>query len=320
MRQTVVGVFERHEAARHAADLLAESGFGPDAVQVTDEPRTLNDAALTAPSTSDDTGVVGSIRHFFAGLFGSDDRPMAEYAEAVRRGATVVKVQVDDEPRLEMARETLQSAGAVDIEERVAAWREAGWSTGPVGSDGSLLSDEALDDQTSIGSGTGSSMTQRMSQGGGQTQTQSFGRPFEPEDVPLLRDEVEFNERPTYTGGVRVYPHADNWSAEDRMVDEAEATSLRDTSLVDTPLDFESLDDDFRSHWRNAYGTLGGSYEDYRPAYRYGHALSDDDRYAGREWDDIVGPVRTQWETDHPDGVWEQMKDAIRQGWLRMKS
>ena len=41
---TVVGVFERYESARHAADLLAESGFGPDAVQVTQQ--TTNDANL----------------------------------------------------------------------------------------------------------------------------------------------------------------------------------------------------------------------------------------------------------------------------------
>src|SRR5512146_1786566 len=100
MRQTVVGVFERYESARHAANLLHDSGFGEDAVHLTD-------GGGTAPD--EHRGTWDSIRSFFAEVFGADrdaDRMMSPYAEAVRRGCAVVKVDVDDadEPRVDRAR------------------------------------------------------------------------------------------------------------------------------------------------------------------------------------------------------------------------
>jgi hypothetical protein len=47
MKQTVVGVFDRYESARHAATLLQDSGFGADAVHVTDA---TGDDAAPAPA------------------------------------------------------------------------------------------------------------------------------------------------------------------------------------------------------------------------------------------------------------------------------
>ncbi|WP_292455068.1 hemerythrin domain-containing protein [Methylibium sp.] len=136
MKQTVVGVFDRIDAARQAADSLGVSGFGEGSVHVS--AATGDEGALAgAPQRgSGDAhevgGVMDGLRSFFAEVFGPGDSHQheAEYAEAVRRGAVVVKVDVQDEARLDIARETLQSAGAIDIEERVAEWREGGWAAG----------------------------------------------------------------------------------------------------------------------------------------------------------------------------------------------
>ena len=48
------------------------------------------------------------------------------YAETLRRGGAIVTVKVD-ESRAERAAEILRANGAIDLDERVSRWREAGW-------------------------------------------------------------------------------------------------------------------------------------------------------------------------------------------------
>jgi len=80
-------------------------------------------------------------------------------------------------------------------------------------------------------------------------------------------------------------------------------------------------DDLYRSHWVDTYGSSGGRYEDYEPAYRYGAGLRSDQRYQGRDWDSIESDVRTDWESSHAgdtSSTWERVKAAVRHGWERM--
>lgn len=48
------------------------------------------------------------------------------YAETLRRGGAIVTVKVD-ESRADRAAEILRANGAIDLDERIARWREAGW-------------------------------------------------------------------------------------------------------------------------------------------------------------------------------------------------
>ena len=48
------------------------------------------------------------------------------YAETVRRGGALVTVKVD-ESRADRAMEIMRQNGAIDLDERVLRWREAGW-------------------------------------------------------------------------------------------------------------------------------------------------------------------------------------------------
>lgn len=129
MRQTVVGVFDRHATARQAAQQLRDSGFG-DSVWVTDALDDDRAVAAGDDAPREQEGVMAHVRHFFADLFGQDEsqrRRVGPYVEAVRRGGAVVKVEVDSDPQADAARAVLQSAGAVDIDEQAAQWRAAGW-------------------------------------------------------------------------------------------------------------------------------------------------------------------------------------------------
>jgi uncharacterized protein (TIGR02271 family) len=132
MNQTVVGVFNSYDAAQRAADALSREGFDSSEVQIkgtgsAGASSTSSSTSGASDGTGEGTGVMASIRHFFADLFGDDGDHAGHYTEAVRRGGAVVTVEVD-EVRLERARDVLDSAGAVDIEEQVSRWRSEGWT------------------------------------------------------------------------------------------------------------------------------------------------------------------------------------------------
>jgi len=292
MRQTVVGVFDRHDAARRAAAQLQDSGFGPDSVHVTEEPGMPGaGGALTETSTPpsrDEGGLFAGLRSFFAEVLGTGPRPHGhfdEYAEAVRRGGAVVKVDVDDEAGIDAARSAMVAAGAVDIEERVAEWRRGGWGA----------ADAAA--AASAGSGAGGA----ASAGG-------------PEASPVL-PEAPVPARQS-GGGVRVYP-----SATGELWATYEAAAQRAAGGGDSRGAAPSADEraeEFRRDFGERYAGGGGRFEDYEPHYRHGHALRDDARYQGQAWEEMEPEVRTEWERRHPGGEWESYKEAVHRGWERI--
>jgi len=75
---------------------------------------------------------------------------------------------------------------------------------------------------------------------------------------------------------------------------------------------------DYRSHYQTHLASLGGSYDDYAPAYQYGSTLRADPRYAGRSWDEVESDAQRDWSSRYPDSgtsAWERMKLAVRHGW-----
>ena len=77
-------------------------------------------------------------------------------------------------------------------------------------------------------------------------------------------------------------------------------------------------DDVFRQHWKSAYGSSGGKYEDYASAYRYGAGLAGQKQYQGYRWDELEPQVRSDWEASHQGSPWERTKQAVRYGWEKM--
>lgn len=403
MRQTVVGVFDRYEEARRAAALLQDSGFGPDSVHVTES--TFGEEEQATSSQHGSGGLMENIRSFFAEVFGSGDRDeVSAYAEAVRRGGAVVKVDVDEDDQVDIARDTLQTAGAVDIEERVAEWRQAGWSGEPAGmaSEGDSLirsgrdSGEALAGGQTAGvwSPSGSSGMAAGGQSGALSQRDAGADRGTEEVIPVVKEELEVGKRTVGTGGVRVYARAVEQPVQEsvelreehahverhpvdrpasdsdldafrdrtvevretaekavaqktaRVVEEVvvgkEATqrtetisdTLRNTEVEverlapqadpssagsrDGRSDFERYSDDFESDYRTRYAALGGSYDEYLPAYRYGHSMAGDARYGGRPWNEVEPVLQSDWEQRYPGSPWERFKDAVRHAWQRV--
>jgi hypothetical protein len=80
--------------------------------------------------------------------------------------------------------------------------------------------------------------------------------------------------------------------------------------------------DDEDAYWRNSFSSRpyasGGTYDTYRPGYRYGYESAQ--RYRGRSWDDVERDLERDWDSyaDRGTSTWQQMKNAVRDAWDRV--
>ena len=72
---------------------------------------------------------------------------------------------------------------------------------------------------------------------------------------------------------------------------------------------------DYRTRWQQRYDSSGERWEDYEPAYRYGHEMRSNPRYRGRNWDEVEPELRRDWESRGEQAPWEKAADAIRDTW-----
>lgn len=68
-------------------------------------------------------GIIGALANM-----GVPEDEAHYYAEGVRRGGTLITVRADTDQVAECAAGVMRQHGAVDIEERAAQWKQAGWS------------------------------------------------------------------------------------------------------------------------------------------------------------------------------------------------
>ncbi|PHV16827.1 hypothetical protein GQ37_015360 [Janthinobacterium sp. BJB1] len=82
-------------------------------------------------------------------------------------------------------------------------------------------------------------------------------------------------------------------------------------------------DDDeqyYQAHWSSVYAASGARFEDYDPAYRYGHSMAGSDSYRGQHWEQVEPELRSNWEHTYPQSAWDDFKAAVRHGWERVTS
>lgn len=52
----------------------------------------------------------------------------------------------------------------------------------------------------------------------------------------------------------------------------------------------------------------------------YGESLAADPRYSGREWSQVEGDARTNWESANQDkGTWEEVQGSVKGAWDRLR-
>ena len=79
--------------------------------------------------------------------------------------------------------------------------------------------------------------------------------------------------------------------------------------------------DDLDQSFRNDFGSRpyagGGTYDEFRPAYQFGHRHRG--RYQGRSFDEVEPDLRRDWERDNPTSSWDRAKHAVRDAWHRVE-
>ena len=374
MDQTVIGVFDTYDHAERAKQQLIARGFSANDVQVRAHSADLSGTESATTTSGHDVGFMDSVRDFFSDLFGPDTDDVGHYSEAVRRGGAVVAVTVADESRIDSAREALAATGAVDIEKRVAAWKETGYQ-GYRADAAPYTRDEIAQErarvipvvqedievgkrQVDLGAvrvvsrmvetPVNESVTLREEHA--NIERRPVDRPVSEADLANFREESievrETAEKAVVSKTARVVEevsvgktateHTEQVSDSVRktVVDvqndgrtTAAGTTTAGTtgSMMGTTADnmaatntSADYDDDFRSDWNTRYATMGGSYDDYAPAYRYGSTLGTDARYKGRSWDEIETNARSDWQTRYPNSSWDNFKAAVRHGWERV--
>ncbi|MDZ5455618.1 YsnF/AvaK domain-containing protein [Azohydromonas lata] len=344
MKQTVVGLFDSEADAQRALQILTAKGTDPSHVQITHA----EDAFSADSATQADAGTANRVRGFFSDMFDpADEREVGHYAEAVRRGGALLKVEIDDDAQLDDVREAFTTASAVDIDQRMEAWRAQGWtdSAGTAAVQSSegvipVVQEELRVGKRVVSTGglrvyartveTPVSETVQLRQEHVQVERRPVDRPATAADLADLKDRtievVETAEQAVVQKTARVVEEVRVGKTVEQRTEqvsdtvrstEVEVEHIPGTTTVGT---FDR--DYYRNDFNARFAAEGGRYEDYEPAYRYGHDLRDDPRYAGRSWDEFEADARKDWEVRNPGsaGAWDRMKAAVRRGWERVSS
>lgn len=125
--QTIVAYFDTRAEAKTAKAALASAGVALDAIRLLPEEDTASTYIREGAETSydyrkDEGGFWKSLGDLFL-----PDEDRYSYAEGLSRGGAALSFVTDEAHYDEVAR-ILDENGTVDVEEREAEWRSAGWS------------------------------------------------------------------------------------------------------------------------------------------------------------------------------------------------
>ncbi|TKC88369.1 hypothetical protein FAZ69_14590 [Trinickia terrae] len=321
MQHTVIALFDTYPEAEAARDALIRAGFDRDgiALQARCEPTYASDAtsaADTAPPA--DEGVIANIGRFFEALFVSEPRrhEIAQYAEAVRRGAVLLSADAPTDAYAELARSMLERSGAIDIEERAATWHAPDETTAAAW--------RAPDDETARAHSPLEELGIRRSAQRQRSPVRSYMR-----GAPAERGMEGAAERPATeaaatatacgsAAGMGAVFSAGRSDPADSGTAAEGATNAPAGAAAPIPDEFLQYEEDFRGDYETKYASDGSRYEDYERAYRHGAALGRDSRYAEpRAWEDVEPHAQRDWESAHPHNAWTRFKAAVRHGWER---
>jgi uncharacterized protein (TIGR02271 family) len=174
MATTVIGFFDTYQTAEKVVRELTAGGFRREDIQIQS-----GDA-----SGGTQSGFGARVSNFFSSLFGDDlsEAERGNYAEAVRRGNAVVAVRAEDNEAADRITELMERNGAIDIDERIASYRERGY-TGFDANAQPYTTDEAERERNAY----------RSAQGGRGGET-----------LPVVEEELRVGKRAVERGGVRI--------------------------------------------------------------------------------------------------------------------
>jgi uncharacterized protein (TIGR02271 family) len=350
MSRTITALFDSRTDAEAGRQRLLDANLDTDNVKIHDK----SSIGTTGYSSPSEPGMWASIKNAF---LPNEDRHV--YEEGVRRGGFLLVADVDDD-KIDEAIRVLEEGHntSVDIHQRASQWKSEGW-TPPVSTAGAAPATGERDTLVNGGAGSETRIPvieeqlivgkREVERGGVRVRSYVTETPVH-EQVQLREERINIERRPVdrpvgedvfREQSMEVRATAEEAVVEKsaRVVEEVtigKQVSQRQEQIADTvrhtEVDVQRIgaatntsalaDDDsyFRNHFQSNYAANGGSYDSYAPAYGFGSQMGTDPRFRGRQWNDVEGDLRSDWESRNAGSgsTWETMKAAVRHGWDRM--
>lgn len=201
--QSIIATFNDSPHAKKAIEKLVQQGFDRSSIHLQSAYENTPAPTPSRPSLLDPFGFAG----VFSALFGPGSNSEAgKYAEAVRRGNSVVVFDAED-AQLEKAVGLMHDLGAVDIDNHAARWKSKGW-TGFDAESKPLSKEELAAEREEV--------------------------------MPVVQEELQVGKRSVQGGGVRVVKRVT-----ETPVSEAITLREEHASVVRRPVDRPATESDF---------------------------------------------------------------------------
>jgi len=338
MSSTVVGVFEDQTNATRAQQALIQAGVNASAIHITrGDTLKVHDAK--------EPGFWESVKEAFGF---SDAEDQYSYAEAARRGSTVLSVTTDDN-QAERVADIIDQYNPIDLNQREAEWRKQGWTGYSAASAGQAASAGTAATRSTAATASAAATTRPAA---------AVQRVEGEQAIPVVQEELKVGKRAVRAGGVRVHTrvietpvqeqvnlrqehvHVERTpvnrpvTAADQVFKDKviEATETREEAVVSKEArvveevrvrkDVEQQAQTVRDTVRRTDVNVEQIDTDpqYEPARQFATTLSGDQRYKGRTWDQIEPDARTSFEKNYPGRKWDEFRDAVRSRYDRAGS
>jgi uncharacterized protein (TIGR02271 family) len=353
-QHALVAIFSDRAAAEAAVAQLTANGFDSQQVEVnsTDDLARRAASGNTAMTGASHDASGGGISGFFQRLFGTDTDPSDReyYSSASRRGQAAVVVHADD-ASLDRAANILNHNGAIEVESReeTARGSETGSRKTVAGETGSrktvagetvagetipVVQQELQVDKRPVQRGAVRVYSRMMQQPVTEqvelkeervrVDRRKANRPATEADLAAAdRDVIEVTEtveEPVISKRSRVVEEVVIGKDVTSRTETVRDSVLKsEVNVDDSRRGADPLDSDFRSDYQARFAADPNlRYEDFAPAYRYGHEMASDPRYASRNFDDVADDLKTDYMRHNPNSTWERMKGAVRYGWEKV--
>jgi len=276
---------------------------------------------------------------------GVPEEKAGHYSEGVRRGGSLVMLTVEYD-RVDDVERIMNEHDPVDIDERVAQWREHDdyerhdpdaepYTAEQVAAEQKRYTVSVIEEDVKIGK-------REVSEGGKRIHSYVSETPVE-EQVTLHDEEVYVERRDadkafqekliemTETDeGAVIFKEARVTSEVVVEKDVSEHTETVSDTVRKTEVEVVDIDtrattnygtdvDVYREHYDQTYAGVGRDYEYYEPAYRFGSALASEDAIVGITWNSIEADAKRRWEERNP-GTWYEHREAIRHSYERERN
>jgi uncharacterized protein (TIGR02271 family) len=184
MAQTVIGMFDNASEAQHAVQQLVSKGISRENIDIS--------AGTSSHSSGTNSGEKESgIAHFFKSLFSDDDDSSNKYSTVAQRSGSIVTVHAQSADQAETAADVLDDAGAVDVDERAAAYGYSGQGSSAyadVNTSGESTRIPIIEESLEVGK-------REVSTGGTRLRSRIIERPVE-ESLRLREESVRVERTP----------------------------------------------------------------------------------------------------------------------------